>query len=196
MKKIILITALLSLSVVLTSCTKVEKLPAPVDSVEIAKNLISGKHWKVTDVATISGSRKSRFDDNESKKEPVVAPAVELLNWLSNKSEKANSEEFISSYYDKALKISIDLNEDSIAVTEGLQGQEQIYAIIKDSEESKSSSLKLTLTGEDKEFAAMGGGKFTSTYYILGANENKLYLLTPNRLNDFKVVYLLESKAK
>ncbi len=196
MKKITLITTLLSLSIFVASCTKTEKLPAPVETVEQAKKIITGKHWKVTDVATISGSRKSRFDDDETKKEAVVAPAVELLNWLSNKSEKANSEEFISSYYDKALKVSIDLNKDSIAVTEGLQAQEQIYAIIIDSEEKKSSSLKLTLTGVDKEFAAMGGGKFTSTYYILGASENKLYLLTPNTLNDLKVVYLLESKAK
>ena len=196
MKKITLITALLSPAIFVASCTKLEKLPPPVETVENAKNLISAKHWKVTDIATISGSIKSRFDNDKSNTEAVVAPSAELLNWLGNKSEKENSEEFIRSYYDKALKISINLNKDSIAVTEGLQAQEQIYAVIKDSEESKSSTLKLTLTGVDKEFAAMGGGKFTSTYYILGASENKLYLLTPNTLNDLKVVYLLESKAK
>ncbi len=194
MKKIILITALFSLSVFLHSCQTKEKLPPPVDTVENAKKLISGKVWKVIDIATISGSRKSAFGDNESKTETIVAPAVDKLNWLSNKSEKENSEEFITEYYDKSLKISIGLNPDSMATTEGLQAQKQIYAIVKDSEEGKGSSLKLTLTGEDKEFASMGGGKFTTTYYILGASENKLYLLTPNKLNDLKVVYVLEAK--
>jgi len=40
----------------------------------------------------------------------------------------------------------------------------------------------------------MGASKFTATYYILGASEKKLYLLTPNKLNDLKVVFLLETK--
>ena len=45
------------------------------------------------------------------------------------------------------------------------------------------------LTGDRKTFAEMGITKATITYYILGANDNKLYLLTPNEMNNLKVFF-------
>ena len=70
----------------------------------------------------------------------------------------------------------------------------QVFSFNNDSEENEPKGLKLRLTGESKAFADMGASKFTATYYILGASENKLYLLTPNKLNGAKVVFLLEGK--
>lgn len=194
MKKIIITTAVVSLSILVTSCSQKEKLPPPVNTVEEAKTLITGKTWKVVDVATISGIQISFFDKDHSKNELVVAPATESLNWLSNKKEAENSSEFINSFYNKSLEISIALNKDSIATTTGLDTKEQTFLINNDSEENEPKGLKLLLIGESQAFAGMGTSKFTATYYILGANEKKLYLLTPNKLNDLKVVYLLESE--
>ena len=83
---------------------------------------------------------------------------------------------------------------DSIAITTGMDSKEQIFSINNISEESKPDGLKLTFTGDIESFDNMGISNYTITYYILGANERKLYLLSPNKLNRLNVVFLLESK--
>ncbi len=83
---------------------------------------------------------------------------------------------------------------DSIAITTGMDSKEQIFSINNISEESKPDGLKLTFTGDIESFDNMGISNYTITYYILGANEKKLYLLSPNKLNRLNVVFLLESK--
>ena len=194
MKRIILNSAILSMSLFIVSCKQSEKLPPPVSTVEQARTLVSEKVWQVTDVATISGSRKSIFDNNQPKNETVVAPAVESLNWLGSKKEADNQSEFLKSFYEDKLKISIAFNNDSIATATGMDAERQLFSINNNSQENEPKGIKLTLTGESKAFADMGASKFTATYYILGASEKKLYLLTPNKLNDLKVVFLLETK--
>jgi len=194
MKKIILHSTILSISLFFVSCTHTEKLPPPVSSVEQAKTLLKGKVWQVTDVATISGSGISFFDKDELKNEPVVAPAIETLNWLGTKKESDNQSEFMNSFYKDNLKISIAFNQDSIATTMGMDAQKQLFSISNIGKENEPKGIKLLLTGESKAFSNMGVSKFTATYYILGANEKKLYLLTPNKVNDLKVVFLLETK--
>ncbi len=194
MKKIILNSAILSISLFTVSCKQKEKLPPPVSTVEQAKTLVLEKVWQVTDVATISGSRKSLFDNDQPKNETVVAPNVETLNWLGAKKEADNQSEFLKSFYEDKLKTSIAFNKDSIATTTGMDAEKQVFSINNNSEENEPKGIKLTLTGESKTFADMGASKFTATYYILGASEKKLYLLTPNKLNDLKVVFLLETK--
>lgn len=194
MKKIILHSAILSISLFVVSCKQSEKLPPPVSTVEQAKKLIQEKVWQVTDVATISGSRKSLFDKEQPKNETVVAPAVETLNWLGTKKDAENQSEFLKSFYEDNLKISLAFNKDSIATATGMDAARQVFSINNNSEENEPKGIKLTLTGESKVFESMGASKFTATYYILGASEKKLYLLTPNKLNDLKVVFLLETK--
>ena len=83
---------------------------------------------------------------------------------------------------------------DSIAITTGMDSKEQIFSINNISEESKPDGLKLTFTGDGEYFDNMGISNYTTTYNILGANEKKLYLLSPNKLNRLNVVFLLESK--
>ena len=83
---------------------------------------------------------------------------------------------------------------DSIAITTGMDSKEQIFSINNISEESKPDGLKLTFTGDSEYFDNMGISNYTTTYNILGANEKKLYLLSPNKLNRLNVVFLLESK--
>ena len=194
MKQIILITAILSITLFVASCIQTEKLPPSIGTIDQAKTLLTGKVWQVIDVATISGSRKSLFETNQSNNETIVAPAKEALNWLSSKKGTVSNTDFINSFYQENLKISIALNKDSIATTTGMDTQKQIFSINNISEKNEPKGLKLSLSDDSKAFAEMGAGNFTATYFILGANEKKLYLLTPNELNGLKVVLLLEAK--
>lgn len=167
-------------------------------SVEEAQKLIVGKSWQVTDVATISGSRISAFDDDKSKKETVVAPAVETLNWFSKIKGIDTATDFMGAFYKenfiKFKKLSMAFNKDSIATTTGMGAEQQIFSINNNIKESEPNGLKLTFTGDMKGFSDMDMSKGTATYYILGANQNSLYLLTPNQMNDLKVVFLLKAK--
>lgn len=194
MKQILFTTAILSIILFVASCSQTEKLPPPIGTVNQATALLTGKVWQVTDVATISGSRKSLFENEQSNNETIVAPAKEALNWLSSKKETVTNTDFMNAYYKKNLKISIALNKDSIATTKGMDAQQQIFSINNYSEKFEPKGLKLILSHDSKTFTEMGAGKFTATYYILGANEKKLYLLTPNELNGLQVVLLLEAK--
>jgi hypothetical protein len=198
MKKIILYSTILALSVSLFSCTQKEKLPPVVNSVADAQKLITGKTWQVVDVATIAGSRKSAFDNDKIKAEPIVAPAVDALSWFSDRKGIDTATDFIGSFYKenfiKFKKIFIAFNKDSVATTNGLDADKQIFSINNTTKKNEANGIKLTLTGDSKTFAEMGISKATITYYILGASENKLYLLTPNEIDDLKVVFLLESK--
>lgn len=194
MKQILFTTAILSIILFVASCSQTEKLPPPIGTVNQATALLTGKVWQVTDVATISGSRKSLFENEQSNNETIVAPAKEALNWLSSKKGTVTNTDFMNAYYKKNLKISIALNKDSIATTKGMDAQQQIFSINNYSEKFEPKGLKLILSHDSKTFTEMGAGKFTATYYILGANEKKLYLLTPNELNGLQVVLLLEAK--
>lgn len=91
-------------------------------------------------------------------------------------------------------KISFTFNKDSIATTTGLNADKQVFSINNTLKENEANGIKLMLTGDSKTFAEMGNTKAAITYYILGANDSKLYLLTPNEMNDLKVVFLLTSK--
>jgi hypothetical protein len=194
MKQIFFTTAILSIILFVASCIQTEKIPPSIGTIDQATALLTGKVWQVTDVATISGSRKSLFENEQSNNETIVAPAKEALNWLSSKKGTVTNTDFINAYYKKNLKISIALNKDSIATTKGMDAQQQIFSINNYSEKNEPKGLKLSLSGGGEGFSEMGAGKFTATYYILGANEKKLYLLTPNELNGLQVVLLLEAK--
>lgn len=194
MKKISLYIVILVSSLFIVSCSETEKLPPTVTSVEQAKTLLKGKTWQVVDVATVSGLNISFFDEDPAKKVPVAAPANEKLNWLSARKGAEKDNEFINEYYNKNLKISIALNNDSIATTKGMGAEKQIFVIENNSGEEGPKGIKLLLTGDGEAFGDMAVSKFTATYHILGANEKKLFLLTPNELNRSKVVFLLEAK--
>ncbi len=180
------------------SCKQKEELPPAISNVEEATKLLSNKTWQVIDVATISGSRKSAFDNDKPKNETVVAPQLDKLNWFSDIRGIDTATDFMGSFYKESFikfkKISIGFNKESIATTTGFDADKQIFSLNNIVIENEANGLKLTLIGDDKTFAQMGVNKVTTTYYILGANENKLYLLTPNKLNDLKVVFLLASK--
>ena len=194
MRKIIINIAILVISLSIISCTETEKLPPAVSSVEEAKTLLAGKTWQVVDVATVSGSSISFFDEDPAKKVAAPAPTPESLTWLSARKGADKENEFIKEFYDKNLKITIALDKDSVATTTGMDNKSQTYSIENTSGDDDPKGIKFLLTGEDASFADMGPSKFTATYYILGASEKKLYLLTPNQLNRQKVVFLLEAK--
>lgn len=191
MKKLTLHTALLFAIICVISCSQNKQtIPPPVTDVAATKTLLAGKKWQVSSVATVSGSQESLFDNDQLKTAAVVAPRAESLNWLSATKDDKNNQ-FIADFCKKSLDISIALNKDSVATTTGLEVAKQTYTIDnnKDAEEPKGMALFLTQKGEGA--GPMGAGEFTTTYYILGASENKLYLLTPNKLNGLQVVYLL-----
>lgn len=194
MKKITTHIAILLISLSIISCSETEKLPPAVSSVEKAKTLLSGKTWQVIDVATVSGLQMTVFDEDPAKKVAAPAPTPESLSWLSARKGAEKDNEFINDFYNKNLKISIALDKDSVATTTGMDSKSQTYSIEKTSGDDAPEGVKLLLTGESEAFGEMGASKFTATYYILGANEKKLYLITPNELNRQKVVFLLEAK--
>lgn len=198
MKKYIYYSTILVLCISFFSCKPKEKLPPAVSSVVDAQKLLTGKTWQVIDVATITGSRKSIFDEDKPKTEAVVAPEVDKLNWFSKIKGVDTATDFMGSFYKenfiKFKKISFTFNKDSIATATGLDADKQVFSINNIVKENEANGIKLTLTGDSKTFAEMGITKATITYYILGANDNKLYLLTPNEMNNLKVVFLLESK--
>lgn len=192
MKKYLLQTALF-LTIICTSCSSNKPtIPPPVKSVAEAKTLLAGKKWQVTSVATISGSQGSLFDE-ESKKAAIEAPNVTSLNWLSPVKDIDNTK-FIAEYCEKSLQVSIALDKDSTATTTGMDAEKQIYSFDNNNDEEEPKGIALFLTQKSEGTGPMGAGVFTTTYYILGANENTLYLLTPNKLNNSKVVYLLQAK--
>jgi hypothetical protein len=198
MKKYIYYSSFLVLCISFFSCKPKEKLPPAVSSVIDAQKLITGKTWQVIDVATITGSRKSIFDEDKPKTEAIIAPDVVKLNWFSKIKGIDTATDFMGSFYKdnfiKFKKISFAFNKDSIATSTGLDADKQVFSINNTVKENEANGIKLTLTGDSKTFAEMGITKATITYYILGANDNKLYLLTPNEMNNLKVVFLLESK--
>lgn len=165
-----------------------------MNTVQQAKALLTNKVWHVVAVGTILGSSTSVFQEDQVMNETVAAPAVANLHWLSASKASDDKSDFTNSFYEESLKISLAFNKDSIATTTGMDAVRQVFSFNNDSEENEPKGLKLKLTGESKAFADMGASKFTATYYILGASENKLYLLTPNKLNGAKVVFLLEGK--
>lgn len=179
--------------VCVASCSSNKQtIPPPVKTVAEAKTLLAGKKWQVVSVATISGSQESLFD-KESKSATIEVPTSTSLNWLSPKKDKDNTT-FIAEYCEKSMKISIALDKDSTATTTGLEVEKQTYSIGNNSAEDEPKGVALFLTQKSEGTGPMGAGVFTTTYYILGANENTLFLLTPNKLNSSKVVYLLEAK--
>ena len=198
MKKKTFYLVIFAFSISLFACKKEEKLPPAVSNVGEAKKLIMGKTWKVVDVATVSGSASSSFDTGKSKTETVITPI--LLEWFSDIKGIDTTTSFSGSFYReqfvKFKKISLSFNKDSVATCTGMDmgGDKQIFSVNDDVEENKPKGIKLTLAGSGEGFAGMSASKFTATYYILGANQNKLYLLTPNKMNSMKVVILLESK--
>jgi hypothetical protein len=194
MKKLVIHFTLMFVIICVVSCSQNKQtLPPPVKSVSEAKTLLAGKKWQVTSVATVIGSQESLFDNEPSKNAAELAMKAASLNWLSVKKDKNNSE-FTASCCAKNLQVSISLDKDSIATTTGLEVSKQNYSIDYNKEENESKGIALFLTQKNEGSGLMSDGTFTSTYFILGANENKLYLLTPNKLNNLKVVYLLEAK--
>jgi hypothetical protein len=194
MKKIVIHFVLILVIICVVSCSENKQtIPPPVKSIVEAKSLLAGKKWQVTSVATVIGSQESLFDNDPSKSAAVSAMKSASLNWLSPKKDKNNSE-FTASYCAKNLQVSISLDKDSIATTTGLEVSKQHYSIDFNKDENEPKGIALFLTQKNDGTGLMSDGTFTSTYYILGANENKLYLLTPNKLNNLKVVYLLEAK--
>ncbi len=194
MKKISIYIAILVSTLFIVSCTQTEKLPPAVSSVAEVATRLKGKTWQVVDIATVTGLQISYFDKDPANKVPAAAPATENLNWLSARKGAEKNNEFINEYYDKNLKISFAFNNDSVVTTTGMDAQKQIFSIENSKNDDKTKGIKLLLTGEGEPFENMGVSKFTATYYILGANEKKLILLTPNELNRAKVVYLLEAE--
>ena len=189
---------ILSVCVLSFSCKEKKILPLPVSSVEKAEKLIKGKTWQVIDIATIEGSQKSIFENDKSKTDTIIAPSSEKLNWFSAKKGIDTATDFIGKFYKenfiKFKKISMAFNNDSIANTKGVDAEEQIFSINNLVEEKKPIGLRLTFKGDNTTFSNMGVNKAVTTYYILGADEKKMYLLSPYELNDLKLVFLLEAK--
>lgn len=192
MKKLFLLPLALALCLLLLSNKPIPKLPLPVISTQEARKLILGKIWKVVAVATISGSSTSYFDEKPAKNAAVELPDIAALKWLVPTTDE-NWSEFTNNFYTECFEISLAFNNDSLAVTTGLAAKNQVFSIQNNIEEDKPNGLNFTLSGEDQSFAELGVNTFTATYYILGADEKYLYVLTPNKLNDLKVVFLLKA---
>ncbi len=174
-----------------------EKLPTAINDIAAIQKIITGKTFTVLDAATILGSYESPFDKPKTN-EIIVAPNVSKINWFSAKKSSKDTTDFIAKFeketFEKFKKISLNFSNDSIAIATGIEAINHIYKITDSTEEKEQKGLKLKLTyNMEATSAKMGMSKFTATYYILGVNEKYLYLLTPNKLNDEKVFFLLEA---
>ncbi len=170
------------------------KLPLPVTTIKSAQTLIANKTWQVIDVASVTGSRVSKFDKPLTT--PITIPNTNTLKWLSQTKGLDDTADFILKFkkesFDKYKKISITLNNDSLAKTTGLEVANQLYTITDTPVEKEQNGIKLKLISTTTMFG--NPAKFTATYYILGINNNFLYLLSPNTMDEEKLVFLLEAK--
>ncbi len=206
MKNLKITFAIAIISLYCISCksklkSSTENIPTAVSNVLEAKKLLIGKTWKVIDVSTIAGSYESRFEKENANAEAVVAPDKKKLNWIGEKKSLNDTSDwqlkFIKEAFEKYEKISFNFTNDSLAIVTGGEAINQSYVITDSTvdKEQKGLKLKLTYTAEATS-TAIGAGKFTATYYVLGANDKYLYLLTPNKLNSEKLVFLLRNETK
>ncbi len=172
------------------SCKTEYKIPPVISSAAEAKKIITGKTWKLTDAATVAGSRKSVFDEN--KEEKITPPSPASLNWFSTMKSIDTASDFIGKFYKKTFdefkKISIRLTGDTLAATTGLMDDYQKYTLTEAAEDDKSKGIKIRL------MKGSGDSYTIATYYVLGGDDQSLYLLSPNTINDLSVVFLLEAR--
>jgi hypothetical protein len=197
------IYAVVVLAIMVVSCkpskkSSTEKIPVAANNVAAVQKAIANKTWQVIDVATINGSRVSKFAKPESSTENIVAPNVIKLSWLSEIKGLNDTKDFAAKFtkesFDKYKTISMQLKNDSIALLTGMEVANQKYTLNDVQEDKEPNGIKLKLISYGKPFESMGETKFTATYYVLGINDKMLYLLTPNTLNEEKLVFLLEAK--
>ncbi len=173
-----------------------EKIPAVETNIATIKKIIANKTWQVIDAATIIGSRPSAFAKPESPANTITAPNVANLKWFSEIKGLDNATDFTLKFYkesfDKYKKISLLLNKDTVATTTGLEKAKQMYTINDAAVSNEANGVKLKLAYSGTAFGNVS--KMTATYYVLGINEKMLYLLTPNTMNEEKIVFLLEAK--
>jgi hypothetical protein len=195
------IYAVVIMAILIVSCkpsktSSTEKIPTIVNDVPKVQKLIANKTWQVIDVATINGSRVSKFAKPESSAETIFAPNVIKLSWLSEIKGLEDSKDFAAKFmkesFDKYKIISMQLKNDSIATLTGKEVTSQKYVITDAPKDNEANGLKLKLVYNATAFGNVS--KMTETYYVLGINDKILYLLTPNTLNEEKVVFLLEAK--
>lgn len=178
---------LLMVSYLLAACTKQDKVPASPSSIADIQQFISGKTWKVVDlgIVTATVSAEAQVVENTSK---IVRPAA--VRWLGEEKELGAFEKDI---LEQEKLVTMQFNADSAAILKGmkLSGKQQYYLTDK-KEEDNLEGIKLKISGETEMFGSQS--TITYTYFILGASEDKLYVLSPRDINRKQVVVLLEAK--
>ena len=182
----------------ITACNKNAKptLPALVTNKDEAAKLIVGKKWQVVDVATVSGSYKPYTKFAADPFDSVTIPAPAKLNWFSaikKVDTTTNSGKFFNENFTNYKKIIFNLNNDSIAKITGQDSTKQTYTINQNTRPNTFKGLNLCFA-QLISTSAFGNMKTLATYYILGATENTLLLLTPNEYNEEDVVFFMETK--
>ncbi|CAN5475855.1 hypothetical protein BH09BAC3_BH09BAC3_34560 [soil metagenome] len=156
-----------------------DETPSPVKTVAEAKSIMTGKKWSVTDVAL----KPYEFGNDKN--------LTISYDWFSVAKDLG---EFEKKEESKFLNSTIELSADTTAVTSGigLVGLQK-YLLTDIPVEGKSEGIRLELSGNsnDEDFKDM---EMTYTYYVLGANDKRLLLQTPNSINNRPVVLMLEIK--
>jgi hypothetical protein len=164
-----------------------EKTPPIATSAEDSYKLIVGKTWNLSDmgIATSMGIVELKVMDEGAKYE---RPAT--VNWYGEAKDLSDFEKEI---FEEDKQISLTLNADNTASSIGLNMEGEVtYEIVSETSDEGIYGIALNLSFEDEMFGNVS--TMTSSYYVLGASETKLYLLSPRTINDKKVVLLLESK--
>lgn len=168
--------------IALASCKSGDKMPPTIKTAQDARVLLPGKTWVVKDV----GLKPYEFSSEPNPNSPLV------IDWFSVAKELGEYETKAKESFGKA---SIELKQDSVASTTGLElTGNQKYFITDEAKDNTPPGVRLEITGGSDAFKDMGFTEATFTYIVLGANEKTLLLQTPNEINRRKIVLLLEAK--
>jgi hypothetical protein len=175
---------ILSLTVVVIySCSNsdkpVSRVPAYPASQAVAKELVKGKKFTTSEVATIS---------------PFVMDKENPYQWIDGKKD---SSAYTLNFRDERLKMKMDfLNDSTVSITDDGKTLQAAYHFDTLVGPPKKGNIVLLLKIPDSTMSIpgmTGPVMMTYTYNVHGADDKRLLLETPRSINNQKVVVLMKA---
>lgn len=169
----ILLPVVLSAVMLISSCSSKEEAPQPPSSVKAVQDEVKGKKYK----AEKAGVHSLISTDKEVK-------------WEDPKTEG----EFEKKTMDEAKSLQLDFkNDTAVTVVSKNKTYEGTYSVDDVATEDQKPGIKLRISYVDEEFKFGDGpaSKVTYTYIVEGISNKSLLLVTPQSLNDRKMVLLM-----
>lgn len=174
MKSAILIFA--GALLLLFSCTNSERVPKAPQNADEAKKLIFGNNWQLRDIAV--STKSSAFEKPGDKAEyAFLSEAKDLDDNTKNELEKHQGTKF---------EISADGSGKAFIESLGLYGK-QSFSV------SETDGITLQLKADSAMFGSDMMHDVTYSYKVLGVSDKKLFVQTPNQVNNKRVYFLFEN---